>query len=49
MIYNFFDKTISGSGIKNEIMSDQQLAEELHKHYYEIQKKKSTFARKKMT
>ena len=31
MVYKFFDKTISGSGIKNENMSDQQLAEELHK------------------
>ena len=28
---NFFDKKTSGSGIKNENMSDQQLAEELHK------------------
>ena len=31
MVYKFFDKKISGSGIKNENMSDQQLAEELHK------------------
>ena len=31
MIYKFFDKKSSGSGIKNENMSDQQLAEELHK------------------
>ena len=29
--YKFFDKKASGSGIKNENMSDQQLAEELHK------------------
>ena len=28
---NFFEKTTSGSGIKNENMSDQQLAEELYK------------------
>ena len=31
MVYQFFDKKTSGSGIKNENMSDQQLAEELHK------------------
>ena len=29
--FKFFDKITSGSGIKNENMSDQQLAEELHK------------------
>ena len=28
---NFFEETTSGSGIKNENMSDQQLAEELYK------------------
>ena len=31
MVYKFFDKKTSGSGIKNENTSDQQLAEELHK------------------
>ena len=31
MVYKFFDKRTSGSGIKNENMSDQQLSEELHK------------------
>ena len=31
MVYKCFDKKTSGSGIKNENMSDQQLAEELHK------------------
>ena len=31
MVYKFFDKKTYGSGIKNENMSDQQLAEELHK------------------
>ena len=31
MVYKLFDKKNSGSGIKNENMSDQQLAEELHK------------------
>ena len=32
MVYTFFDKGTSSSGIKNEKMSDQLLAEELH-HY----------------
>ena len=31
MVYNFFDKKTSGSGINNEYMSDQQVAKELHK------------------
>ena len=31
LVYKFFDKKTSGSSIKNENMSDQQLAEELHK------------------
>ena len=31
MFYKFFDKKTSDSGIKNENMSGQQLAEELHK------------------
>ena len=31
MVYKFFDKKTSGSSIKNENMSDQQLAEELLK------------------
>ena len=30
-VYNFFDKKASGSGIKNENMPDQELAESLHK------------------
>ena len=30
MVYKFFDKKASGKGNKNEIMSDQQLAEEIH-------------------
>ena len=30
MVYKIFDEKTSGSGIKNENMSDQQLAEELH-------------------
>ena len=31
MVNNFFDKKASRSAIKNQNMSDQQLAEELHK------------------
>ena len=31
MVYKFFDKQHTGSGIKNENMSDQQLADVLHK------------------
>ena len=31
MVYKFFEKGTSGSGIKNENFSDQQLAEELRK------------------
>ena len=31
MIHKFFDKKTADSGIKNENMSDEQLAEELHK------------------
>ena len=31
MIYNFFDKKLSGSGVIIEIMSYHELAEELHK------------------
>ena len=30
-VYKFFDKKTSGSLAKNEIMSNEQLAEELHK------------------
>ena len=31
MIYKFFDKKTKGTGIKNEIKENQQLANELHK------------------
>ena len=31
MVYIFFDKEASGSGVINEIMSNEELAEELHK------------------
>ena len=42
MVYKFFDKKSSGSGITNE--SNYQLANELHKPIIKkIQKKKSVF------
>ena len=31
MVYKFFDKKVSGSGIKTENISNKELAEELHK------------------
>ena len=31
VVYTFFDQKTSGSGIKNENISNKQLAEELHK------------------
>ena len=31
IVYEFFDKKSSGNAVKSEIMSNQQLAEELHK------------------
>ena len=31
MVYKLFDKKTAGGAVKNENMSDQQLAEELHK------------------
>ena len=31
MVYKFFDKKASGSGIKNENISNKELGQELHK------------------
>ena len=31
MVYKFFDEKSSGSGIKNENISNEELTEELHK------------------
>ena len=31
MVYKFLDKKTSGGTVKNKIMSNKQLAEELHK------------------
>ena len=40
MVCKFFDKKTAGGGIKNENMSDQQLAEELHKPIIRKSKKR---------
>ena len=42
MVYNFFDKKTCGSSIKNEIISNKELAEELDKPNIRKFKKKST-------
>ena len=39
MAYKFFDKNASGSGIKNQNMSNKELAEELYKPFIRIFKK----------
>ena len=31
MVYTFFDKNTSGGTVKNEIISNKELTEELHK------------------
>ena len=40
LVINFFNKKSLGSGIKNENMSDQKLAEELHKQIIRLLKKR---------
>ena len=40
MVINFFNKKSLGSGIKNENISDQKLAEELHKQIIRLLKKR---------
>ena len=40
MVYKYFDKKTSGSGIKNENMSNKELAEELRKPVIRELKKK---------
>ena len=45
MVYNFFDKKVSGKGIENEDILDQQSAENIYKpitRKFKIQEKKST-------
>ena len=43
MIHKHFDKKSKGSGIKNEIKQNQQLANELHKPIIKKFKKRSVF------
>ena len=44
MVYKFFDKKTSGSDIKNENISNRELADELHtKKYYKITKEKENY------
>ena len=40
MVYKFFEKKTFGSGIKNENISNKELAEELHKHKPNFEKRK---------
>ena len=44
MVYKFFDKKTFGSDIKNENISNRELAGELHtKKYYKITKEKENY------
>ena len=40
MVYKFLDKKTSGSGIKNKSIPNERLAEELHKPFIRIFKKR---------
>ena len=44
MVYKFFDKKSKGSGIKNEIKENQQLANELHKPIIRKFKKRKVYS-----
>ena len=44
MVFNFFDKKSSGSGIKNEITQNQQLAEQLYKPIIREFKKRKAYS-----
>ena len=43
MIYKFFDKKTSASGVNNEIKQNQQLSEELHKPIIEKKLKRRAY------
>ena len=43
MVYNFFDKKSTGSGIANDEIKNLQLAKELHKPIIRNFKKRSLF------
>ena len=44
MVYKFFDKKSKGTGIKNEIKQNQQLANELHKPIIRKFKKRKVYS-----
>ena len=44
MVYKFFNKKSKGSGIKNEIKKDQQLANQLHKPIIRKFKKRKVYS-----
>ena len=44
MVYKFFDKKSKGTGIKNEIKENQQLANELHKPIIRKLKKRKVYS-----
>ena len=44
MVYIFFDKKSKGTGIKNDIKENQQLANELHKPIIRIFKKRKVYS-----
>ena len=44
MVYKFFDKKSNGSGIKNEIKENQQLANEPHKPIIRKFKKRKVYS-----
>ena len=44
MVYKFFDKKSKGSGIKNDITENQQLANELHKPIIRKFKKRKVYS-----
>ena len=49
VVYHFFDKKPSGSVVKNESMSSQELAEELHKAIIrKVRKRKTHYFLKEM-
>ena len=43
MVYKFFDKKSKGTGIKNKIKENQQLANELHKPIIRKFKKRKVY------
>ena len=47
MVYKFFDKKSKGSGIKNEVKENQQLANELHKPSIRKFKKRKVYSSSK--